>query len=141
MENLGVVENGGGHVDEMFIGLMCAEGCGHVLEGAEGDEHVGEGFGRVINLVLGCCSGCGDGAGCDVSIGGEEVVEEIGDVYFEEACCRVDERSEDVFAESLEELVEESAFNVVGFMEFFQFCIVDAIIFDDLWSCCFITVY
>ena len=86
------------------------------------------------------CSGCGDGAGCDVAIGGEEVIEEIGDVDFEKACCRVDERSDDVFAESFENLIEESAFNVVGFVEFFQFRVVDAVGFSNLWSCCFVSV-
>jgi hypothetical protein len=137
---LSVVENGSGHVDEMFIGLMCAEGCGHVFEVAEGDEHVGEWLGRVINLVLCCCSGCGDGSGCDVAIGGEEVIEEIGNVDFEKACSRVDERSEDILTESFENLIEEGAFNVVGFMELFQFCIVDAVSFCNLRSCCFVSV-
>ena len=27
LENLSVVENSSGHVDKMFVGLMCTEGC------------------------------------------------------------------------------------------------------------------
>ena len=128
MENLGVLEHGCGHVDEVGARLVGAEGGTHFLELAVVDEDGGQGLAVFVDLVLGFHScGC-DGAGGDVSVGGEKVVEELRDGAFNDACERVGDGCHNVRSEGFEDLVEEGALNVVCFEAFVEGRVVDAVV-------------
>ena len=140
MENFCLEEDCSGHVDKVLISFESAEGGRHVFELSKEGEHVGERLGVVVGLILSFYSCFVDGIGGDVAVGGEEVSEKIGDAHFKETSSWIDKRCEDVLSKSFEELVEEGAFNVVGFVEGFELGVVDAIVFGDLGGSCFVSM-